>query len=337
VDHTLPSEQESIGKKRSRVDRSSPSHPSTLEPLLSEECSPELPTGGSCTWTYDPMTFVVLAQLRDSSVKIGPVDLEFILAMMERPDITLVIEGLSDGLDPELWSMEGIEERTGRTFHHNFAQFHRTIQSRQTNDKQKKTSILDTSERPRDYFYAYTENPNYCSMFLSEYFTYLRKREKALSAITSKRLAAGEDPWNPLSSEDIRPSDHKDSNDKRSGLSEVSPKGYEPRGKFPSLEDARNCCDQENFDEWYEFTEYEGSSEKVNLVDTCIYLTDFNLIQNMPIHYGDLISNFALPEVFPGGSYCMMNAVSNRVVPWIHGCHSLSVSANNCLFLAHTC
>jgi len=48
----------------------------------------------------------------------------------------------------------------------------------------------------------------------------------------------------------------------------------------------------------------------VNVFDNCLYLTDYDLVENMPLHHQDLVSNFGLPGVLPGGSLCMMNPVS---------------------------
>jgi hypothetical protein len=50
--------------------------------------------------------------------------------------------------------------------------------------------------------------------------------------------------------------------------------------------------------------------EKVDVVGTSLYLTDYELEENMPVHRQDLFSQFALPQALPGGTFCMMNAVS---------------------------
>jgi hypothetical protein len=60
-----------------------------------------------------------------------------------------------------------------------------------------------------------------------------------------------------------------------------------------------------------------GLSEMVDVVGTSLYLTDYELDENMPVHYYDLLFNFALPQALPGGSFCMMNAVSLNLLLFI--------------------
>ena len=45
-----------------------------------------------------------------------------------------------------------------------------------------------------------------------------------------------------------------------------------------------------------------------------LYLRDLDVPQYLPIHHQDLVRNFGLPDVLPGGSFCMMNAVSTNTV-----------------------
>jgi len=287
------------------------------EPLPSDNSPPQFPSSGSCTWSYDPISYVVLARLHSENGEIDNTDLECILAMMERPDITLVIEGLADGLDPKLWSMKGIERGICHTYHHKFAQFHRNIQSTdQINQKQKKRSLLATRDGSMDYFYIDIEKSDYVSMKLSDYFIYLSKREKTLSAIGSKRLEEMLDPLNPISKDDTfgrnpyynRPSDIDTHVDTEENVESVlnEEKLHPVANKDKNGED--HYINVEG--EWHEVTQSDLSTKKINVVDTCLYLTDYDLVENMPQHHQDLVSNFALPGVFPGASFCMMNAVS---------------------------
>jgi hypothetical protein len=172
---------------------------------------PTLPTGGSCTWSYDPDSYVVFGKVAS---KIDPVDLEFILSVMENPSFTLVMEGLANGLDRKLWCLQGLEARTSHIVHHKFAQF-----------------------------VNMEENPEYLSMRLSEYFQYLRDRSSGNA--------------------------HQSSN----------------------------------------------SSSSREVIDRCVYLTDFDIPQYLPTHHQDLVRNFPLPGVLPGGSFCMMSAVSTFCKP----------------------
>jgi len=63
-------------------------------------------------------------------------------------------------------------------------------------------------------------------------------------------------------------------------------------------------------DEEFEFTSYDGSVNTINVIDTALYLIDYDIMQNMPAMYNDFIQNFKLPDILPGGDACMMNSVS---------------------------
>lgn len=45
--------------------------------------------------------------------RIGPLDEGYILRLFERPDVTVVIKGLANSLDPHLWSTRYLAERCG--------------------------------------------------------------------------------------------------------------------------------------------------------------------------------------------------------------------------------
>ena len=98
------SEEDAAWRECSAVEKSLPEAP----PL------PKLPSTGYCNWSFDEKTRVVMA---DFSKQSGPFylvceDEEFMLNMMERDDISLIVDGLADDMDPFLWNMEYIN-RTG--------------------------------------------------------------------------------------------------------------------------------------------------------------------------------------------------------------------------------
>jgi len=161
------------------------------------DATPALPTSGSCTWSYDPDAYLIFGKL-ERGKGIDAVDLEFILSIMEDPNFTLVMEGLADGIDEKLWSLQGLEVRTSHIVHHKFSEF---------------TKSGTTAK----------DKGGYCSMPLSEYFTSLREKR--------------------------------------------------------------------------------GGSK-------ILYLRDLDIPQYLPVHHHDLLRNFGLPDLLPGGSFCMMNAVS---------------------------
>ena len=62
------------------------------------------------------MLYTVSAVLRwfsDRRRRIDPLDEGYILRLFETPDVTVVIKGLANGLDPHLWSTRYLAERCG--------------------------------------------------------------------------------------------------------------------------------------------------------------------------------------------------------------------------------
>jgi len=45
--------------------------------------------------------------------RVDPLDEAYVLRLFERPDVTVIIKGLADGLDPHLWSTRYLAERCG--------------------------------------------------------------------------------------------------------------------------------------------------------------------------------------------------------------------------------
>ena len=69
--------------------------------LVDTESIPDLPHTGNCKWTYNEETHVVLANFQKQTIK--EKDENFLLQMMERDDVTVVIEGLVSSLNTKLW------------------------------------------------------------------------------------------------------------------------------------------------------------------------------------------------------------------------------------------
>ncbi|CAM9810926.1 unnamed protein product, partial [Ectocarpus sp. 13 AM-2016] len=57
--------------------------------------------------------------------RIDPLDEAYVLGLFERPDVTVVIKGLANGLDPHLWNTRYLNERCGEMMYHSFRRFTR--------------------------------------------------------------------------------------------------------------------------------------------------------------------------------------------------------------------
>lgn len=44
---------------------------------------------------------------------LDPMDQKYIMELFERPDVTVIIKGLSKNLDPDIWNTRYLEERCG--------------------------------------------------------------------------------------------------------------------------------------------------------------------------------------------------------------------------------
>lgn len=95
-----------------------------LPPLLPPPELPEHPKTGKCEWSFDPETRVLLANFRQENrqVEVDSQDLQHLLEMMERDDITCISEGLA-GLDYDSYKADTIFNECGTEFFHKFRQF----------------------------------------------------------------------------------------------------------------------------------------------------------------------------------------------------------------------
>jgi hypothetical protein len=94
--------------------------PQNLPALPEAPPLPTFPNTGECKWTFDLHTRVLLADFRGRT-EITVTDEHFVLLMMERDDVTLVIEGLGEGLDD--LALRNIREQLGDEFYHKFRRF----------------------------------------------------------------------------------------------------------------------------------------------------------------------------------------------------------------------
>ncbi|KAL9178436.1 hypothetical protein ACHAXT_003766 [Thalassiosira profunda] len=138
----------------------------------------ELPSTGYCNWSFDDDTRVLLADFRNSPkakeegrVTMVPEDEAFLLRMMERDDISLVSEGLADGINPLLLSRQYIEGCIGSDYHHLFRSFETTSQTYQI--------VVDAKTKEKKGWY---------SMRVADYFKYLDQRRDVKAAKLNEGL-----------------------------------------------------------------------------------------------------------------------------------------------------
>jgi hypothetical protein len=139
---------------------------------------PTLPSTGFCAWSFDSDSRVLLANFRDpilaettkGKVTIVHEDEVFLFKMMERDDITVISEGLADGINPSLWNKEYIRNCIGSEFHHKFRGFekssHKSFGGDVADDEDKEETVVQ-----------YEEMKNWYSMTVSDYYGYLDRRQ----------------------------------------------------------------------------------------------------------------------------------------------------------------
>ena len=60
----------------------------------------------------------------------------------------------------------------------------------------------------------------------------------------------------------------------------------------------------------FTFLDSNEETKSVNVDREALYMIDVDLVKLLPEAYADFQRNFKLPGILPGGSHCMMNAVS---------------------------
>lgn len=52
---------------------------------------------------------------------------------------------------------------------------------------------------------------------------------------------------------------------------------------------------------------------ELDVVKDVLYMIDLDMPKFLPRAFADFVSNFKMKEILPGGKWCMMNAVSERL------------------------
>ena len=63
----------------------------------------------------------------------------------------------------------------------------------------------------------------------------------------------------------------------------------------------------------FRYVGFDRVEREVGVLDTVLYLIDFDLMKPLPSLYDDMRGAFLLPGILPGGGHCMMNQVSDVV------------------------
>ena len=125
-----------------------------LRPLPKPLPPPEIPEALSKHWTYDPQSRVLLGNFSNGR-QVSDQDKEYIRAMMQRDDITVVSEGLFPRARMDKFSPHFILKDTMDQFYHKFRQF-------------KRVEV--------DGLVTYHELDGYLSMRVSKFFAYQELR-----------------------------------------------------------------------------------------------------------------------------------------------------------------
>jgi len=70
-------------------------------------------------------------------------------------------------------------------------------------------------------------------------------------------------------------------------------------------------------DPLFRFTGFDGAEREMNVLETVLYLIDFDLMKLLPSLYEDMRDGFLLPGILPGGAHCMMNQVATSARPFM--------------------
>lgn len=124
-----------------------------LAPMELAPPPPPIPDGLEGRWTYNAETRLFLANFRDvASAQLPDQDINFLLELMARDDLTVVSEGLWSPTFEKLLELEYLEAAFGNQIHHKFRMF------------SKKTEG------------GYEEKPDGLSMRATDFFKYLEMK-----------------------------------------------------------------------------------------------------------------------------------------------------------------
>ena len=135
-----------------------------LLPLLPPSPLPQFPNTGSCIWSFDDLSRVLLGDFVNDGAYVCEEDRQFLFKMMERDDVTVVTQGNAQELNPRVWNLQFMKSRLGTEFHHKFRRF-------------TKPSPSNQKKNPTEY----EEIDGFLVMKVASYIDYLEKRERLMS------------------------------------------------------------------------------------------------------------------------------------------------------------
>jgi hypothetical protein len=136
-----------------------------LRPIPPPSPMPTLPDSGSCRWTFDENSRVLVADfIRNSPTEpllMDPIDSKFFFEMLERDDITVISRGLlkCSHLDSSLWNLDHISQVLGNEFYHKFRRFDRVVDKQGFETCSEKDTLY--SMRFADYARYYDQRMTY--------------------------------------------------------------------------------------------------------------------------------------------------------------------------------
>ena len=111
-----------------------------LRPIPPPPPLPTFPKTGSCGWSFDESSRVLIADFssgtnsneekeQEQNFVMTTEDSRFLFEMYERDDITVISRGLLNlsKVDPSLWSLDYVRRCVGREYYHKFRRFDRVI------------------------------------------------------------------------------------------------------------------------------------------------------------------------------------------------------------------
>jgi hypothetical protein len=142
-------------------------------------------------WSYDETTRVVHGNFTDTKT-LDREDEIFLLQMMERDDITVITDGFAKRLDPNLWTLQILNDMVGQDVCHQFRAFKRRLVPASAAKKQGKTPIKN------QHFYESFEEEGVCyRLQMQDYIRYIDQRKKQLHCLEQRRKDAGKSNLHP--------------------------------------------------------------------------------------------------------------------------------------------
>lgn len=285
---------------------------------------------GSCTWSFDEKTRVLLAKFNlGSSSSIDLVHKETLFQMMERDDITVVSEGLVGDLNRTLWDLQYVANLVGDKPYHKVRRFERELIEIPAYKPESKNDGHGGKVAESDGITASTVD---VVAAVSSFQTDDVARSVAAASTISEAesLSAGPRQRFHVRHKEVdknlsmKISDYCKYLDRRATALQSIMEKRKAAGVHPvnpaSVEDdliGRSIDVEGQNPESFTFLTHDSEEKTINVVDEVLYLIDYDMVKLLPPLYEDFVKNFKLPDCLPGGQQCMMNAVNINGRPFM--------------------